>query len=97
MSVPQTGNQECLIEISLGTPPQLVIASDGLFAMGLVSCKVLEAFKELGSLKYHLHVLLCRSLACTFLNLSSEICCLLSKIVASLYSVILHEVFGGIV
>lgn len=35
--MPQTGNQECLIEISLGTPPRLVIASDELFAMGLVS------------------------------------------------------------
>lgn len=35
--MPQTGNQECLIEISLGTPPQLVIGSDDLFVMGLVS------------------------------------------------------------
>lgn len=35
--MPQTGNQECLIEISLGTPPQLLIASDDLFGMGLVS------------------------------------------------------------
>lgn len=92
--MPQTGNQECLIEISLGTPPQLVIISDDLFVMGLVS--PVKAFKEPGNLKYHLHVLLCRSLAGTLLKLSSESCCLLSKVVASLYSVILHQVSGGI-
>lgn len=96
--MPQTGNQECLIEISLGTPPQLVIASDDLFAMGLVSpVKSWSPSKNLETnLKYHLYVLLSRSLACTFLKLSSESCCLLSEVVASLYSVILHEVSGGI-
>lgn len=55
----------------------------------------MEVFKEPGNLKHHLHVVVCRSLACAFLKHSSDSWCLLSKIVVSLHSDVLHEVSGG--